>query len=407
MFLDYRKAVKNRPLKSIAHNPAVIEYFNKSAPNGTKYVPGEDGTIILTGDDSMHIGGLRVSLSAEQKLVLGDNPQISDVMEYLDNSQEPIDLEPVKDGIIIINGEEIAVDKITLSPFSDVIYQHGEFQLVPNPIQPFEIEVLGNGITKRVRMRRVPVKSITRREFETIDDGILKLSYAIDSNSKSFEFSYSFDMKLASSAKEIFETYNFIYGISIGNGKIGVVKLKDVACTSEDIEYYKSLVEVWRKIALIEERLNISLVPQENGVLNIETYLVELLYQSLINKQPIKKDWDINNIEVDKNAADLNTLNKLKGGLYFFSFNDSEEIALIGIKLTIPRIAYSTGLTITDIDDMGDKYKISFKKDKSTSYGVLYFASEDERNNFIKNMSPKDIIQNTKSIDEFLPKVSN
>ena len=55
---------------------------------------------------------------------------------------------------------------------------------------------------------------------------------------------------------------------------------------------------------------------------------------------------------------------------------------------------------------MGNKYKISFEKDETTFYGVLYFASEDERNNYIHTMKPQDIIQKTKSMDEFLTKTS-
>ena len=136
---------------------------------------------------------------------------------------------------------------------------------------------------------------------------------------KVLNFHIHFNVSLASSAKEICETYNFLYGVSIGNSQIGSVKLDNPVSTIEEQEYFKALAEVWRKISLIEERLNLVLVPQEKGVVNIETYLVELLYQSLVNKQPIKKNWDINSVEVDKSAVNIGSLNRLQGGAYFLA----------------------------------------------------------------------------------------
>ena len=66
----------------------------------------------------------------------------------------------------------------------------------------------------------------------------------------------------------------------------------------------------------------------------------------------------------------------------------------------MPRLVYASNTIITDIKDNGDIYKIYFKKDTSTFYGVVYFASESERIEYVKNLNPQIIIENSKSIDE-------
>lgn len=103
---------------------------------------------------------------------------------------------------------------------------------------------------------------------------------------------------------------------------------------------------------------------------------------------------------VKKEGNDFDALNKFKGDLYFFSFNDKEEFSILGRKLVLPRLVYASNTIITDIKDNGDIYKIYFKKDTSTFYGVVYFASESERIEYVKNLNPQIIIENSKSIDE-------
>ncbi len=323
-------------------------------------------------------------------------------MEYIDNAQEAVDLQPVKSGYVLINGEEISIDKIILSPFSDVKYQYGKFQIIPKPIQPFDVILSANGIVKKLKMQRVAVKSISERRFETIDSEILKISYITSLKSMNFEFSYAYNLHLEKSAKAIYETYNLLSGIFNGDGKLGYVNLKQPECTPEEIKHCFALAEAWRKISLIEEKTGKKLTPKKKGTVNIPTGLIEMLYQTLINKQPIKRNFDINSINVKKVGSDFDALNKFKGGLYFFSFNDIEEFSILGRKLVLPRLIYASNTIITDIKDNGDMYKIYFKKDTSTFYGVVYFASESERIEYVKSLNPQKIIENSKSIEEIL-----
>lgn len=402
MFINYKKAINPKPLKSITHNREVIEYFNDRAPNGTRYIPSEADSLILTGDSNMQISGLNIVLSDEQKKILGKTPSIADIMEYIDNAQEAVDLQPTKSGFIIINGEEISIDKIKLSPFSDVKYQHGKFKIIPKPIQPFEIILSANGISKKLKMQRVAVKSISERQFETIDNEVLKISYITSAKTMDFEFSYVYNLHLEKSAKTIYETYKLLSGIFIGEGKLGVVNLKQPECSQEEKEHIYSITEAWRKISFIEEKVGKKLTPRKHGIVNIPTGLIEMLYQSLINKQPIKRNFDIKSINVTKKENDFEALNKFKGGLYFFSFNDNEEFSILGRKLVLPRLVYASNTIITDIQDNGEVYKICFKKDTSTFYGVVYFASENERRDYLKNLKPQTIIENSKSMDEFI-----
>lgn len=175
MFISYKKAIHPKPLKSIAHNREVVEYFNDRAPNGTRYIPSADGSLKLIGDVNMQISGMDIVLSDEQKKILCNNPSLVDIMEYIDNAQEAVDLQPVKSGYILINGEETSIDKIILSPFSDVKYQYGKFQIIPKPIEPFEIILSANGIVKKLKMQRVAVKSVSERRFETVDNEVIKI----------------------------------------------------------------------------------------------------------------------------------------------------------------------------------------------------------------------------------------
>lgn len=217
-----------------------------------------------------------------------------------------------------------------------------------------------------------------------------------------FEFSYTYNLHLEKSAKAIYETYKLLSGIFNGEGKLGEVNLKQSECTPEEKKHCFALAEAWRKISLIEEKVGKKLTPRKKGTVNIPTGLIEMLYQTLINKQPIKRNFDINSINVKKKGNDFDALNKFKGGLYFFSFNDNEEFSILGRKLVLPRLVYASNTIITDIQDNGDLYKICFKKDTSTFYGVVYFASENERRDYLKFLNPKTIIEDSKSIDEFI-----
>lgn len=68
MFVDFNRVFKGKPQSQLAVPPALIEYLNRSLPEGVKYVADETGNCVITGtDSSFTLGGFSLDLTAEQK----------------------------------------------------------------------------------------------------------------------------------------------------------------------------------------------------------------------------------------------------------------------------------------------------------------------------------------------------
>lgn len=402
MFFDYKKAISKKPMMAIVDSPEIVNYFNKLAPAGTHYIAQQDGSLLLVGKDRLHIDGVELCLTEQQQEILGKNVLVDDIIEYMENAQESINFKLKKEGFININGSETPIEKINFKPFENVKYVEGSLKMVPSPLpSPFEMEISANGISRKLLIQRVPFKSSTIRKFKSINDDIFEIEYLIDAKNEKFDFTYRYHINKAESARQIYDLFNLILGFMQGSGYFGQIKINKTSATDLDLQQFNTLVKIWNKVSIIEDKLNESIIPTNNEIYYSDLCLIETLYQSFKNKQPIKASFNIDSVELDKTHK-VDELDALKNKDLFYNFNKNEEISLLGNKLIVPKILFTTNCRISEIKDNGENYKIIFAHDEKTFTGHIYFASEEERDQYQQDFDIDFVMNNCKDISEFL-----
>ena len=101
MFVDFNKVFKDKPKSQMSIPQPLVDYMNKSLPEGVKYVADENGNCEITSEtDSLSLGGFVFEPTEKQKKILGKNYTQQDVLDYLYNSQKAMPLTLEREGYI-------------------------------------------------------------------------------------------------------------------------------------------------------------------------------------------------------------------------------------------------------------------------------------------------------------------
>ena len=208
MFVDFNRVFKGKPQSQLAVPPALIEYLNRSLPEGVKYVADENGNCVITGtDNSFTLGGFSLDLTDEQKKILGKHYTDKDVYEYSYNAQQPIRLSLIKDGYVLLNGQEFPVKEMAYNPLASIKCVSGSFWLSPPRLpDPFEIKVGCDKYERTLKVSRVPNNSISIWAFESEKEEPLCLKYFADRKTQRMTLNISLNLGRAKSVKDIVES---------------------------------------------------------------------------------------------------------------------------------------------------------------------------------------------------------
>lgn len=410
MFVDFNRVFKGKPQSQLAVPPALIEYLNRSLPEGVKYVADETGNCVITGtDNSFTLGGFSLDLTAEQKKILGKHYTDKDVYEYSYNAQQPIRLSLIKDGYVLLNGQEFPVKEMAYNPLASIKCVSGSFWLSPPRLpDPFEIKVGCDKYERTLKVSRVPNNSISIWAFESEKEEPLCLKYFADRKTQRMTLNISLNLGRAKSVKDIVESTSIYNAYLEGKGTLLGQKLNSISCADNGKKFNSNSILFWEKVLKIEEYLEVSFIPPKDDVDFHTACVIEQLYQNLIHKIPVRNNQKINYIDGEWDFNDIgNDMSESIGKPFFFEFEAVSELDLFGVKIEVPSLICIFDALLQDCIRKGEKQRLvladeSEEKERYTS--TMCFKTEEELAKY-KTKGSDDIItlfHDAKRVQEYL-----
>lgn len=410
MFASFNDVFKSKSLREQKVPDVTLKYLSNSLPKGVKYVSDEHGNLTITSSDGskITIGGFNVTVTDEMRSVLGNQYSTAQIAKYAYNTQEKIAMNLKEDGIIIVNGERMPVEKFAYNMFDNFSYINSKFYMVPPKFpEPFELELGCEKYKRKLSFQRVPYASLDKSKFQSVNKDPLRMEFIVCEEDYSVKMTLGFDLKKANTVKDIVETV-FIYnaycdgkGLLMGHP---VGRMKDKA---DDKKFDEKSARFWEKVFEIEEKLNLKFIPPKTDIEFETICLVEQLYQNLICKKPVKQREIITSIISDMNVKEGVNLDKLIGKQIFFQYNATTTFELFEKKLSLPAILGIFNSTFKSYEILDDKTKIILGiKDKNQKpfTAILCFASDSDLNEYVKENPDcyENILSNAKFPQEYL-----
>lgn len=411
MFVNFNKVFKEKQPTEHTIPPALLEYFSSLLPPNLRYTVDKNGNCLLVSKtESINVGGFQFAPTDKQRKVLGEHYTINDVLNYCENSQQPIPLKLNKEGVLLINGSEFPIDRLVFNPFKQLKYKCGTCYMYPYKLpEPFTVKLGCPKYSKDVSIKRVPNNSVSVAAFESNKNDVINIKYFVDIANKTIKFNMSINATQAKTFRDIViatSIYNaFIDGEGTFNNQPFSIRLD----TEKAKKFDQKTILFWEKILKIEDALGVLFVPPlENIDLN-SIYLVERLFQNLINHRPVR---DINKIDSIDTKWDLNNpdmdLDNLIGKAIVLQFEVTENIELFGVKLQLPALTgiFNSVVKEYSITKEGKQKLIlvdeSEEKKRYTS--IICFKTEDEMKSYKSPEFQKvvDLLHEAKTVQEYL-----
>lgn len=411
MFASFNDVFKSKSLREQKVPDVTLKYLSNSLPKGVKYVSDEHGNLTITSSDGskITIGGFNVTVTDEMRSVLGNQYSTAQIAKYAYNTQEKIAMNLKEDGIIIVNGERMPVEKFAYNMFDNFSYINSKFYMVPPKFpEPFELELGCEKYKRKLSFQRVPYASLDKSKFQSVNKDPLRMEFIVCEEDYSVKMTLGFDLKKANTVKDIVETV-FIYnaycdgkGLLMGHP---VGRMKDKA---DDKKFDEKSARFWEKVFEIEEKLNLKFIPPKTDIEFETICLVEQLYQNLICKKPVKQREIITSIISDMNVKEGVNLDELIGKQIFFQYNATTTFELFEKEFSLPAILgifNSTFKSYEILDDNKTKIILGIKdKNQKPFTAILCFASDSDLNEYVKENPDcyENILSNAKFPQDYL-----
>ena len=103
MIPNFNKVFKTEPKAEKKVPKGVIEYLNSTVPKGTKYIPGKDGSVILSADGKpVTMGGFSIEIPKSIKKQV-ENLNGDEFYQFIYNAQMKLNVKLDKEGYVIGN----------------------------------------------------------------------------------------------------------------------------------------------------------------------------------------------------------------------------------------------------------------------------------------------------------------
>lgn len=411
MSIDFNKVFKEKKPTEHSIPPALVEYFNRSLPQGLKYNVDNNGNFVLTFESESNLGGFKFDPTIEQKKVIGEQYTINDILSYCENSQQPIPLKLDKEGFILVNGTEFPISKLAFNLYKSLKYKFGTLYLYPNKLpKPFSVSLGYENYEINIIVKRVPNNSVSIAAFESNKNDIIYVKYFVDLKNKTISFNMTINISKAKTIKDVvaaMSIYNaFIDGKGTFNNQSFNIQLDTNIIKKIDLK----IIKFWEKVLKIEEILDVSFVPQHENIDLELVYLVEQLYQNLINHRPVRDTNIVDSIETEWELTNPNqNIDDIIGKHIVFQFEATENFELFGIELHLHAIAGIFDSVIKEYTLMKDgKQKVVLRdesENKKRYTSIICFKTVEELQTF-KNSKFKEIIiellHEAKPVQEYL-----
>lgn len=411
MFASFNDVFKSKSLREQKVPDVTLKYLSNSLPKGVKYVSDEHGNLTITSSDGSKItmGGFNVTITDEMRSVLGNQYSVAQIAKYAYNTQKKIVMNLKEDGIIIVNGERMPVEKFAYNMFDNFSYVNSKFYMVPPKFpEPFELELGCEKYKRKLSFQRVPYASLDKSKFQSVNEDPLRMEFIVCEEDYSVKMTLGFDLKKANTVKDIVETV-FIYN-AYCDGK-GLLMGHPVGRTqdkADDKKFDEKSAQFWEKVLEIEEKLNLKFIPPKDDIEFETICLVEQLYQNLICKKPVKQREIITSIISDMNVKEGVNLDDLIGKQIFFQYNATTTFELFEKEFSLPAILgifNSTFKSYEILDDNKTKIILGIKdKNQKPFTAILCFASDSDLNEYVKENPDcyENILSNAKFPQDYL-----
>ena len=411
MFASFNDVFKSKSLREQKVPDVTLKYLSNSLPKGVKYVSDEHGNLTITSSDGSKItmGGFNVTITDEMRSVLVNQYSAAQIAKYAYNTQKKIVMNLKEDGIIIVNGERMPVEKFAYNMFDNFSYVNSKFYMVPPKFpEPFELELGCEKYKRKLSFQRVPYASLDKSKFQSVNEDPLRMEFIVCEEDYSVKMTLGFDLKKANTVKDIVETV-FIYN-AYCDGK-GLLMGHPVGRTqdkADDKKFDEKSAQFWEKVLEIEEKLNLKFIPPKDDIEFETICLVEQLYQNLICKKPVKQREIITSIISDMNVKEGVNLDDLIGKQIFFQYNATTTFELFEKEFSLPAILgifNSTFKSYEILDDNKTKIILGIKdKNQKPFTAILCFASDSDLNEYVKENPDcyENILSNAKFPQDYL-----
>lgn len=409
MFVDFDKTFGDMDETTLKIPNGLLKKLNRDLPEGFHYEYKEDGLCHITSDDDkITFSGFTFVLTDKQKAILGDNPNTENILTYFYNAQKEIPLSLIKPGIIIINDEEVPVEKIMHHPFRSLKFDSFNLTaLPPKFVDPFPIIISGNGCKMEMMINRIPNESIYEAKFESINEAPIKIKYSINDKKKLFSISIITNLNLSKNCREIYDSMSIYNAFISGKGKFEniLIPTKEVPPTNK--KYSKKALDFWKKTSEIENKLGVSFVVSDFEITKDIAYGIEHLYQNLIKGKPVRDDYKIDNLETEWSIENENRVKEAIGQQLVFQFTGKKSYELFGVKIELPCLTNAFNFIIKGYEKVDNKISLSLvnKSDEEVPFSsTLCFFNEKDRKTYLKK-DFNDIVkefEKAKKISELL-----
>ena len=383
MIPNFNKVFKTEPKAEKKVPKAVIEYLNSTVPQGTKYIPGKNGSVILSADGKpVTMGGFSIEIPKSIKKQV-ENLNGNEFYQFIYNAQMKLKVKLDKEGYVIVNGQEMPVEDFYKDIYNPIKKKDMKFFLVPEPFpEPYDIKVASDKYTYTLKLKQIPYASLTEIHFESEDEKPLKLKLSLDKEKESSHVQLTYNLNYAKSVREIVEVVEIFNAFIDGKGYLMDEKIPSNVVPDEPKDKFdKRTLDFWKKVLKVETALGLKFKPTKD-VPEMETiYNIEKLYQTVILKKPIREEHKITSISSEWNAESTNRIKDSIGKPMYFQYTGDLKFNIMGQEFKCPSIFGMFNCKLADVKLADGKTTLFFadeSDDKKGYTSVLSFATEKE-----------------------------
>lgn len=409
MIPNFNKVFKTEPKAEKKVPKGVIEYLNSTVPKGTKYIPGKDGSVILSADGKpVTMGGFSIEIPKSIKKQV-ENLNGDEFYQFIYNAQMKLNVKLDKEGYVIVNGQEMPVENFYKNIYNPIKKKNMKFFLVPEPFpEPHDIKIASDKYAYTLKLKQQPYASLTEIHFESENEKPLKLKISLDEEKESSHVQLTYNLSYAKSVREIVEVVEIFNAFIDGNGYLMGERIPSNVIPDEPKDKFdKHTLDFWKKVLQVEIALGLAFSPIKNAP-ELETiYNIEKLYQTIILKKPIREDHKLTSITSEWNAESTTQIKKSVGKPMYFQYTGDLKFNVMGQEFKCPSIFGMFNCTLVDIQTSNEETTLIFGDESEERKGytsVLCFTNEadlDAYGHAGENNHAKDL-KDARTIQEIL-----
>lgn len=403
MFIDFNKTFGEIPQSQNKVPQVLIDEMNKSLRDDLRshfqFIALDNGTCVLHPLDSSNkevtIRGLSYDFTEEQKHILGAKPSSNDIAFYLYNSQDKIKLLPIEEDIIILNNTRLPLSHFCQIPLQGINCNVSEISMSFPKTKNVELPItIGTSTLERdLKIKRIPNKSLSELKFESDPEDSLYIFITYNTKTQKSNFTLKNKLNKAKSVKELCDNFTIYDAYLNGDGYFMGQPIEGHLELDKDSQWANEAAIFWNKVLKIEEVLDVNF-SLPDSIENEDVYLVEELYQSLINKVPIQARYSFTSLTGQWKALnDDLSYEELKGTPLTLNLTTINNIDLFNISKKLPVLTVISNALIINTKTNNNETTIYLDENNPNQFNAIqYFKNNEELEEY----------RSTHNLDHFL-----